>query len=160
MRGGGQGRRVRVVLKGFRDFISRGNVIELAVGVVMGVAFNNLVMSFTDAFLQPLIRRIGGVGVGGKGVDIGGNQFLDWPGFLNAIITFLLTAVTVYFLLVLPMNKLAERRKRGIEPEPETPGDEVRLLTEIRDALVAGGGKAPAADRRAPTDRGKPVKPE
>jgi large conductance mechanosensitive channel len=146
------------VLKGFRDFISRGNVIELAVGVVMGVAFNNLVTSFTNSFLQPVIRRIGGREVGGKGIGIGGGQYLDWSGFVNAIIAFLLTATTVYFLLVLPMNKLAERRKRGIEPEPEAPSDEVRLLTEIRDALVSGGGKPAAGGGDAAG--GKPVKPE
>jgi large conductance mechanosensitive channel len=156
---------VRVVLKGFRDFISRGNVIELAVGVVMGVAFNNLVTNFTESFLEPLIRRLGGVNVGGKGIGIGGGEYLNWASFVNAIITFLLTAMTVYFLLVLPMNKLAERRKRGIEPEPESVSDTVRLLTEIRDALVAGGGKpvaagARSADGGAPADEGKPVKPE
>jgi large conductance mechanosensitive channel len=145
------------VLKGFRDFISRGNVIELAVGVVMGVAFTNLVSAFTDAFLQPLIRRIGSVGIAGnKGMSIGGGQHLDWPAFVNAIIAFLLTAATVYFVIVLPINKLAERRKRGQAPEPEAPSDEVRLLAEIRDALVAGNGRA-AADGEG---KGAPVKPE
>ncbi|MEV0127121.1 large conductance mechanosensitive channel protein MscL [Dactylosporangium sp. NPDC050688] len=127
------------MLKGFKDFISRGNVIELAVAVVIGAAFNDVVKSFTDGFLQPLIKLTGGIGVGDKnqGLKIG-SQFLAWPAFLNSVIGFLLTAATVYFLVVLPMNKLAERRKRGIEPEPAAPADDIRLLTEIRDLLATG----------------------
>ncbi|GAA2381635.1 large conductance mechanosensitive channel protein MscL [Dactylosporangium salmoneum] len=127
------------MLKGFRDFISRGNVIELAVAVVIGAAFNGVVTAFTDGFLQPLIKLTGGIGMGddAQGLKIG-KQVLDWPGFVNSVITFLLTAATVYFLVVLPMNKLAQRRKRGIEPEPEAPSDEIRLLTEIRDLLATG----------------------
>jgi large conductance mechanosensitive channel len=118
------------------------------------VAFNNLVTSFTDSFLKPVLTRIGGFNVDRPGISIGDDNYLQWPAFVNAIITFLLTAATVYFLLVLPMNKLAERRKRGVEPEPESPSDEVRLLTEIRDALLAG-------DRTAATSlaRSAPVKP-
>ncbi|GGM87812.1 large conductance mechanosensitive channel protein MscL [Dactylosporangium sucinum] len=127
------------MLKGFRDFISRGNVIELAVAVVIGAAFNGVVTAFTEGFLQPLIKLTGGIGVNDdtQGVKLG-DQVLDWPGFVNSVVTFLLTAATVYFLVVLPMNKLAERRKRGIEPEPEAPSDEIRLLTEIRDLLATG----------------------
>jgi large conductance mechanosensitive channel len=126
------------VLKGFRDFISRGNVIELAVAVVIGAAFTGVVTAFTEGFLQPLIKLTSGIGVeGAQGLPIG-KQVLDWPGFVNAVIGFVLTAATVYFLVVLPMNKLAERRKRGIEPEPAAPSDEIRLLTEIRDLLATG----------------------
>ncbi|WP_432987083.1 large conductance mechanosensitive channel protein MscL [Dactylosporangium sp. CA-233914] len=126
------------MLKGFRDFISRGNVIELAVAVVIGAAFNDVVKAFTEGFLQPLIKLTGGIGINdASGVHIG-KQVLDWPGFVNAVIAFLLTAATVYFLVVLPMNKLAERRKRGLVPEPEAPSEEIRLLTEIRDLLATG----------------------
>ncbi|MEV6929725.1 large conductance mechanosensitive channel protein MscL [Dactylosporangium sp. NPDC051485] len=126
------------MLKGFRDFISRGNVIELAVAVVIGASFNGVVTAFTDGFLQPLIKLTGGIGVqDAQGLRIG-KQVLDWPGFVNSVITFLLTAATVYFLVMLPMNKLAERRKRGIVPEPEAPSEEIRLLTEIRDLLATG----------------------
>jgi large conductance mechanosensitive channel len=148
------------VLKGFKDFISRGNVIELAVAVVIGAAFSDVVKTFTDGFLQPLIKLTGGIGVDDKnqGLKVG-SQFLAWPAFLNSVIGFLLTAATVYFLVVLPMNKLAERRKRGIEPEPSAPADDVRLLTEIRDLLASGavnrpvepGGGAHAAPVK-PTD--------
>jgi large conductance mechanosensitive channel len=153
------------VLKGFRDFISRGNVIELAVAVVIGAAFNDVVKSFTDGFLQPLIKLTGGIGLDDKaqGVPIG-DQVLNWPGFLNALIAFVLTAATVYFLVVLPMNKLAERRKRGIEPEPAAPSDEIRLLTEIRDLLATGTtarGQAGGAHTADPRTGGSlpPVKP-
>ncbi|MFI5907401.1 large conductance mechanosensitive channel protein MscL [Dactylosporangium sp. NPDC051541] len=151
------------MLKGFRDFISRGNVIELAVAVVIGAAFNGVVTAFTDGFLKPLINLTGGIGVDDKdqGLKIG-EQVLNWPAFVNAVITFILTAATVYFLVVLPMNKLAERRKRGIEPEPEAPSDEIRLLTEIRDLLATGttqreqGGPVTGPGGVAP---GAPVKP-
>jgi large conductance mechanosensitive channel len=124
------------VLKGFKDFISRGNVVELAVGVVIGAAFNGLVTSFTKSFLEPLIKLLSG------GNELSGTWkvrevVFDWAGFINAIITFALTAAALYFLIVLPMNKLAERRARGEEPEPEAPAEDVRLLTEIRDVLVA-----------------------
>src|SRR6266540_3831520 len=126
------------MLKGFKDFIMRGNVVDLAVGIVIGAAFTALVGQFTKSFLDPLIRLL----TGGKGVTAGvahirGIPF-DWPAFVNAVITFLLTAAALYFLVVLPMNKLAERRKRGEEPEPAAPSEEVKLLTEIRDALVTG----------------------
>ncbi|MEV0560137.1 large conductance mechanosensitive channel protein MscL [Dactylosporangium sp. NPDC050588] len=144
MRRGGRGRSVPNVLKGFKDFISRGNVIELAVAVVIGAAFNDVVKAFTDGFLQPLIKLTGGIGVDDKnqGLKIG-SQFLAWPAFLNSVIGFLLTAATVYFLVVLPMNKLAERRKRGIEPEPAAPAEDIRLLTEIRDLLATGSVNRP-----------------
>jgi large conductance mechanosensitive channel len=142
------------VLKGFRDFISRGNVIDLAVAVVIGAAFTTVVTGFTDSFLKPLIQLVSG------GQTISGTFKIEevvfnWGNFLNSVIGFILTAAVVYFLVVAPMNKLAELRKRGIAPEPEAPSDEVRLLTEIRDALVARNG-GPAG----PTDPQAPVRPD
>jgi large conductance mechanosensitive channel len=124
------------VLKGFKDFISRGNVIDLAVGVVIGAAFNSVVTVFTTSFLKPLIQVLSGGGEVAGVWTLRGVKF-DWAAFVNACIGFLLTALALYFLIVLPMNKLAERRKRGLEPEPEAPAEDIRLLTEIRDALVA-----------------------
>jgi len=122
------------VLKGFRDFIMRGNVVDLAVGIVIGAAFTALVGQFTKSFLDPLIRALGGGGRMGGTFKVNG-QTVDWSAFVNAVITFVLTAAVLYFLVVLPMNKLAERRKRGEVPEPEAPSEEIVLLTEIRDAL-------------------------
>ncbi|GAA2492624.1 large conductance mechanosensitive channel protein MscL [Winogradskya humida] len=124
------------MFKGFKDFIMRGNVVDLAVGIVIGAAFTAVVTAFTKAFLEPLIKLIsGGSGVSAGKPSIRGVEF-DIPGFLNAVITFLLTAAVLYFLVVYPLNRLAERRKRGEEPPPEAPSEEVKLLTEIRDALV------------------------
>src|SRR4051794_4388400 len=126
------------MLKGFRDFIMRGNVVDLAVGIVIGAAFTALVASFTAAFLKPLIQLLsGGSGVTAGAFRVRGVPF-DWASFINACITFLLTAAALYFLVVYPMNRLAERRARGEEPPPAAPSEEVRLLTEIRDALVTG----------------------
>jgi len=122
-------------LQGFKDFILRGNVIDLAVGIVIGAAFTALVSAFTKAFIEPLIKLPGGKEL--SGVWVVRNQAFQWATFLNAIITFVLTAAVLYFLVVLPMNRLARRRKEGQEPEPEAPSEEVRLLTEIRDALRA-----------------------
>ncbi|WP_328341032.1 large conductance mechanosensitive channel protein MscL [Micromonospora sp. NBC_00421] len=132
------------MLKGFKDFIMRGNVVDLAVGVVIGAAFTGVVTQLTKSFLEPVIKAVGG-GTGqfaGKW-EITEDNYMDWAGFLNALITFLLTAAVLYFLVVFPMNKLAERRKRGEEPPPAAPSEEVKLLTEIRDALLAGGHVAP-----------------
>ncbi|MEU4419413.1 large conductance mechanosensitive channel protein MscL [Actinoplanes sp. NPDC024001] len=129
------------MFQGFKDFIMRGNVVDLAVGVVIGTAFTAVVSSFTKSFLEPLIKWMSG-GQGelkgsfspAKGVDF------TYAAFINSLITFLLTAAVLYFLVVLPLNKLAERRRRGEEPPPKAPSEEVKLLTEIRDALLRGQG--------------------
>jgi large conductance mechanosensitive channel len=128
---------VSSMLKGFKDFIMRGNVVDLAVGVVIGAAFTAVVTSFTNSFLKPLIQLLGGdTGVGAGAWVVGDGVKFDYASFINALITFVLTAAVLYFLVVFPLNKLAERRKRGEEPPPEAPSEEVKLLTEIRDALV------------------------
>jgi large conductance mechanosensitive channel len=126
------------MLKGFKDFIMRGNVVDLAVGIVIGAAFTAVVTQFTKSFLEPLIRLTSGDGLSAGAITVGEVEF-DWAAFINIVITFLLTAATVYFLVVYPMNRLAERRRRGEEPPPAAPSEEIKLLTEIRDALVAGG---------------------
>jgi large conductance mechanosensitive channel len=126
------------MLKGFKDFIMRGNVVDLAVGVVIGAAFTAVVGGFTKAFLEPLIKLAsGGSGVTAGQVTVRGVIF-DIPLFINAVITFILTAAVVYFVVVFPLNKLAERRKRGEEAPTASPSEEILLLTQIRDALVAG----------------------
>src|SRR3954462_2686314 len=97
------------MLKGFKDFVLRGNIVDLAVAVVIGTAFTALVASFTTSFLQPLIGLVGGGGVDG-GELVVNDQHFTWGTFINAVITFLLTAAVVYFVVVLPMKKLLERR--------------------------------------------------
>jgi large conductance mechanosensitive channel len=125
------------MLKGFKDFIMRGNVVDLAVGVVIGTAFTAVVSGFTKSFLEPLIKWIsGGSGVGAGSVSPKEGIDFTYAAFINTLITFVLTAAVLYFLVVYPLNRLAERRKRGEEPPPEAPSEEVKLLTEIRDALV------------------------
>ena len=126
------------MLKGFRDFIMRGNVVDLAVGIVIGAAFTAVVTAFTNAFLKPLIQLMGGNSKVGAGAWHVGSVAFDYATFINAIITFLITAAALYFLVVLPLNKLAERRARGEEPPPSAPSEEIKLLTEIRDALITG----------------------
>jgi large conductance mechanosensitive channel len=125
------------MLRGFKDFIMRGNVVDLAVGLVIGAAFTGLVGQFTKSFLEPLIRLVtGGGNAMKKGVFTINKVDFDYAAFINGAITFLLTAATLYFLVVLPMNKLAERRARGEEPKPTAPSEEILLLREIRDALA------------------------
>ena len=132
------------IFQGFKDFIMRGNVVDLAVGIVIGAAFTTVVTAFTKGFIQPLIELLGG-GLGiGKGIwKVNGVQF-DYASFLNAIISFLITAAVLYFLVVFPLNALAERRRRGEEPPPASPSEDIVLLTQIRDALVSGRTSASA----------------
>lgn len=125
------------MIRGFRDFILRGNVIDLAVGIVIGVAFGALVNAFVDAFIAPLVKLATG-GHSASGTWRVREATFNYGAFINATITFLLTAAAVYFCVVLPLNKLNARRLRGREPAPEELSDEVRLLTEIRDSLRAG----------------------
>lgn len=138
------------MLKGFKDFIMRGNVIDLAVGIVIGAAFTAMVNTLTTSFLKPLIELLGG-GTQLSGKWVVNEVTFDWAAFVNAVITFFLTAAVLYFLVVAPMNKIAERRKRGEEPVPEEPSEEIKLLTEIRDALLAGE-RTPPRSREALDD--------
>jgi large conductance mechanosensitive channel len=125
------------MLKGFKEFLARGNIVDLAVAVVIGTAFTGLVTRFTDSMIQPLINRIGAGGQSSYGIlkiGIGGGQTIDLNIFISAIINFVLIAAVVYFLIVLPYNTF---RKRG---EVEQAQDsELSLLTEIRDILSANG---------------------
>ena len=136
------------MIKGFKDFLLRGNIVDLAVAVVIGTAFTALVAAFTASFLEPLIALIGGGGVNGGSVEVDG-QFFTWGAFLNAVITFVLTAAVVYFVVVLPMKAIIERRKRGEEAGPSEP-TQVELLVEIRDLLLAQQGRGPGTDPSGP----------
>ncbi|OBH10552.1 large-conductance mechanosensitive channel protein MscL [Mycobacterium sp. E1747] len=126
------------MFKGFKEFLSRGNIVDLAVAVVIGTAFTALVTKFTDSIITPLINRIGvkqQSNVGILKIGIGGGQTIDLNILLSAAINFVLIAAVVYFLVVLPYNTL---RKRG---EVEQADDaQVVLLTEIRDLLAQTNG--------------------
>ncbi len=133
-------------LRGFKDFVLRGNVIDLSVGIVIGAAFTALVASFTNAFIRPLLELFNADDqTAGGAFTIDGSRF-EWSLFVNGLITFVITAAVLYFLVVTPMNKLAERRRKGVEPEPAAPSEEILLLREIRDALQA---QRQSADRQS-----------
>ena len=129
---------VKGVLGEFKGFISKGNVLDMAVGLIIGSAFTAIVTSLVDDILMPFIGMIlAGVNFNSLGVTIpwGNKPFLAIGSFLNAVITFLLTAVCV-FILVKVMN--AFRRKKEDKPkEPPKPTKEEELLAEIRDLLKA-----------------------
>ncbi|WP_222192352.1 large conductance mechanosensitive channel protein MscL [Modestobacter italicus] len=122
------------MLKGFKGFLLRGNVVDLAVAVVIGAAFTAVVTSFTESFLRPLIGLVGGGGVQGGTFEVDG-QLFTWGAFVNQVITFLITAAVIYFVVVLPMKTLLERRERG--EEAEVLPTQTELLIEIRDLLRA-----------------------
>ncbi|HET8682103.1 MAG TPA: large conductance mechanosensitive channel protein MscL [Micromonosporaceae bacterium] len=125
------------MLKGFREFVMRGNVVDLAVGIVIGAAFASLVNQFVVSFIEPLIKLFtGGRAVSGT-VRLTDEVSVDWGAFVSSLITFLLTAFAIYFFVVVPVNRLNDLRRRGKEPPPAEVSDEVRLLTEIRDSLAA-----------------------
>jgi large conductance mechanosensitive channel len=106
------------MLKGFRDFILRGNVVDLAVGVVIGAAFGGVVTSFTKDLLTPLIAGIiGKPDFGGMALAIHGSPLMV-GNFLNALISFLLVACAVYFAVVLPVNALMDRFKKPVPAAP------------------------------------------
>ena len=127
------------MLKGFKEFISRGNVVELAVGVIIGAAFKNIVDALVDGIINPLIAAV-----------IGKHDFSDafiltlngtdvkFGLLITAVINFILMAFAIYFCIVVPMNALNARRKKAEELAEEEASDEVKLLTEIRDALAQG----------------------
>jgi len=136
------------MIKGFKDFLLRGNVVDLAVAVVIGTAFTLVVNSFADSFLTPLIALVTGGGKFGGTVTIDGQDF-TYGAFISQVITFVLTAAVVYFIVVLPMKRLMDRRRRGDEPGPSQP-TQVELLVEIRDLLRSQQGRGPGHDPSGP----------
>jgi len=126
------------MLQGFKDFLFRGNIVDLAVAVVIGTAFTALVSTFTGALIEPIINAAGGANVKGLSYQLiadNDKTVLDFAAIINAIITFVITAAVVYFIFVVPSKKLMERLARGQEEEPEGPSEDVLLLREIRDLL-------------------------
>ncbi|WFR83331.1 large conductance mechanosensitive channel protein MscL [Arthrobacter sp. Y-9] len=121
------------MLKGFKEFIMKGNVVDLAVAVVMGAAFSAVIDSIVKGLLTPLIARLF------QAKDLAG---MTWEGFaygsvIAAVINFVLIAAAIYFVIVMPMNHMIARRnaKLGIKEEEEAVDPQIALLTEIRDSL-------------------------
>lgn len=156
------------VLAGFKQFLMRGNVMDLAVAVVVGAAFTSIV----NAVVKGVINPLAGI-FGTKNLDRYYSCFSDtcttspegdvtqgvailWGPVLSATLTFVITAAVVYFLMIMPMNKIRERQAARTPVEEDTPAEvtEVELLAEIRDALVArNGGVAGGAPGSLPTQR-------
>ncbi|AOS47243.1 large conductance mechanosensitive channel protein MscL [Pauljensenia hongkongensis] len=134
------------MIKGFKDFISRGNAVDLAVGVIIGAAFKNIVDALVDGIINPLIAAVIGK------PDFSDAFILTLNGtnvkfgiLITAVINFLLMAFAIYLCIVVPMNKLAALRTAKEKAEKDAApkiSDEVQLLTEIRDALKSSGSTA------------------
>ncbi|WP_084075108.1 large conductance mechanosensitive channel protein MscL [Demequina sp. NBRC 110052] len=134
------------MIKGFKDFITRGNVVDLAVAVVIGAAFTAIVTSLVNNIINPLIAAVFGKPdlsqvwmwtLNDAGTpDPADDAVLAIGAFLTSILNFLIIAAAIYFAIVLPLNRLAERKKKE-EPAVDEPAGptEIELLTEIRDAL-------------------------
>lgn len=122
------------LLKEFRDFINRGNVIDLAVGIVIGAAFTAIVNSLVNDLIMPIIGIIsGGIDFTGLALTMG-NASITYGNFIQSVINFLIIAAAV-FLLVRAINRMYQKKADPVEETPGPPSDEAVLLTEIRDLL-------------------------
>lgn len=123
------------MLDGFKKFISKGNAVDLAVGVVMGAAFGKIVTGLVESFINPLIAML----FGQPNFDdikyvINGTEF-PIGNIITAAVNFFLVAIAIYLFIIVPMNKLKERLEKKEEEAPAEPSEEVQLLREIRDSL-------------------------
>ena len=136
------------MLKGFKDFIMRGNVIDLAVGVIIGAAFTAIVTAITDSLIQPIINSFGSADMAGLGFQITDNEntFIDFGVVITAVINFLIIAAVVYFIIVAPINKLNEinNKRLGVDEDAPAPTAE-ELLAEIRAIMAADAGGSTGA---------------
>ncbi len=126
------------MLKGFRDFLMRGNVVDLAVAFVIGAAFGAIVKGLTDGIINPLIAAI----FGKPNLDSVGTFTINGAQFsiglvLTPIVNFIIVAAAIYFIVVVPMNKV---RSRFVKEEEAAEAEEITLLREIRDSLAQGRG--------------------
>lgn len=126
------------MLKGFRDFLMRGNVVDLAVAVVIGGAFASIVKGLSDGIITPLIAAI----FKQPNLDSVGNFTINGANFsiglvLTPIVNFIIVAAAIYFIVVVPINKL---RSRFVKEEAAAEAEEITLLREIRDSLSRSNG--------------------
>ena len=129
------------MIKGFKDFVMRGNVVDLAVGIAIGVAFTTLVAAFGSNFVNPIVASVGGGDKDSKGfgfnITDSDATFVNIGGIINALIVFVVTMAVIYFAIVVPVQKLQALRKPGPgADEPEAVPEDTALLREIRDALL------------------------
>ena len=125
----------------FKAFALKGNMMDMAIGVIIGGAFSTLVTSLTDNLISPILGILGKVNFDAMMWDVFGDGKLvfKYGAFITAVINFIVMAFAIYFCIVVPMNALNARRKKAEDEVPEAEvSDEVKLLTEIRDALAQG----------------------
>lgn len=121
-------------LEEFKAFALKGNVMDMAIGVIIGAAFGNIVTAFTEDFINPLIACIGGAEVGGK-IKLGDTEnYILWGDFITSVINFLIMAFCI-FLMMKAVNTLMSLGKKKEEAKPAEPPKQEVLLTEIRDLL-------------------------
>jgi large conductance mechanosensitive channel len=123
------------MIKGFKDFLLRGNVVDLAVAVVIGVAFGAVIAAFSTDFIGGIIGAIGGSPDFGRAGFTVNDSPIILGSTINALINFVIIAAAIYFVVIVPVNHLMARRKSGEEPEVESPSEDIVLLQEIRDLL-------------------------
>ena len=124
------------MLKGFRDFLMRGNVVDLAVAVVIGAAFGAVVSAFATDFVGGIIGALGGSpDFKNAGVTVNGSKIV-YGSTITALVNFFIVAAVIYFVVVIPMNTIMARVRRDADAATPAPSDEARLLTEIRDLLA------------------------
>ena len=127
------------MIKGFKDFLLRGNVVDLAIAVVIGAAFGSVVNAFAQDFIGGFIGVIGGTpDFGRAGVEVGDGKVVV-GSTITALINFMIVAAAIYFTIVVPMRRMSELRGKADDVQADTPAptDEAVLLTEIRDLLRA-----------------------
>jgi len=126
------------MIKGFKDFLLRGNVIDLAIAVVIGAAFTAVVSAISTDIIGGLISAIfDQPNVGQLALGLGERGQIVFGTTVAALINFLIVSAIIYFLIVVPMNRLLALRKSGEEPEVAAPSEDILLLQEIRDLLRA-----------------------
>ena len=146
------------VLTEFKDFVSRGNVIDLAVAVVLGAAFTGIVNAVVEGLLTPLIGIVFSKDFSDMTFTINDSVF-RYGSVINAVLQFLAIAAAIFFFVIKPINVLNEKFRRGEEkPAPSPPTDEAVLLAEIRD-LLRTQGRGGAVPPSGPIPPARPVPP-
>lgn len=132
----------------FKEFALKGNVVDMAIGVIIGAAFKDIVTSFTDNFISPLINSVGGADIAGsirlpwvnyEGLALEDVQklSLNYGAFISAIVNFVIMALILFAMLkgINALKNLGKKKEEEAPAAPPEPSDEVKLLTEIKDLL-------------------------